>query len=48
MTGLFLKSAGSESSGGAFALVIWCLYFLPIGILSYLQFRENGKGFYSL
>ena len=48
MTGLFLKSAGSESSGGAFALVIWCLYFLPIGILSYLHFRENGKGFYSL
>ena len=41
MTGIFLKSTGSGSSGGAWALEIWCLYFLPIGILSYLHFKEK-------
>ena len=29
--------------GGAYALVIRCLYFLPIGILSYLHFGKMGR-----
>ena len=41
MTGMFVKSEGSSSMGGIIALEIWCLYFLPIGILSYLHFRKN-------
>ena len=41
MTGMFLGSHGSTSSGGVIALEIWCLYFLPIGILSYLHFKEQ-------
>ena len=40
MTGMFLGSEGSSSMGGVIALEIWCLYFLPIGILSYLHFKR--------
>ena len=40
MTGVFAKSSGNSShSGGVIALEIWCLYFLPIGVLGYLHFR---------
>ena len=42
MTGMFLGHEGSTSSGGVIALEIWCLYFLPIGILSMLHFRKSG------
>lgn len=42
MTGMFLRSDGSTSSGGVIALEIWCLYFLPIGILSFMHFK-NAK-----
>ena len=41
MTGIFANSSGSNSIGGIIALEIWCLYFLPIGILSYLHFKNN-------
>ena len=41
MTGMFANSDGSTSIGGVIALEIWCLYFLPIGILSYLHFKNN-------
>ncbi|MBP5705937.1 MAG: hypothetical protein J6W76_01530 [Spirochaetales bacterium] len=40
MTGMFLGTDGSTSAGGVITLEIWCLYFLPIGILSYLHFKE--------
>lgn len=40
MTGMFLGSDGSTSQGGVLALEIWCLYFLPVGILSCLHFRK--------
>ena len=41
MTGLFRGMAGGETSrGGSMALVCWCAYFLPIGILAYRHFRE--------
>ena len=39
MTGIFRGMAGGETSrGGTFALVAWCAYFLPIGILAYRHF----------
>ncbi|MBQ8949648.1 MAG: hypothetical protein IJ065_00585 [Eubacterium sp.] len=44
MTGVFTGNHGSGSSGGVIALEIWCLYFLPIGITSFLHFKEQGSG----
>ncbi len=41
MTGIFANSDGSTSLGGVIALEIWCIYFLPIGVLSYLHFKER-------
>ena len=41
MTGMFVNSNGSTSIGGVIALELWCLYFIPIGILSYLHFKNN-------
>ena len=41
MTGVFSGMAGGEtSSGGVIALMIWCAYFLPIGILAYKHFSK--------
>lgn len=46
MTGIFSASMsdGSDSIGGIIALEFWCAYFLPIGILSGLHFREEQNG----
>ena len=42
MTGMFSKmSSGGDGLGGRLALVAWCVYFLPIGALSFLHFRER-------
>ena len=42
MTGVFTSMAdGDNSCGGTIALLFWCAYFMPIGILSY---RHFGKG----
>ena len=41
MTGIFANHIASGSMGGVIALEIWCLYFLPIGILSYFHFKNN-------
>ncbi len=42
MTGVFSKmSSGGDGLGGRLALVAWCVYFLPVGILSFLHFRER-------
>ena len=42
MTGMFKSMANGDSGkGGTIALVIWCMYFLPIGILSFIHFRKN-------
>ena len=39
MTGMFSKmSSDGGSIGGRLALVAWCVYFLPVGILSFLHF----------
>ena len=39
MTGMFANMAkGEKSSGGGIALLFWCIYFIPIGILAYKHF----------
>ena len=39
MTGVFTSmSSGETNIAGVIALVIWCIYFLPIGVLSYTHF----------
>lgn len=45
MTGLFASMANGEtSSSGVIALVCWCVYFLPIGMLAYRHFsKQNGN-----
>ena len=44
MTGVFAKSSGSSShGGGVIALEIWCLYFLPIGVLSFFHFKDGNS-----
>ena len=42
MTGMFTKmSSGGDGIGGRLALVVWCVYFLPIGILSFIHFTKG-------
>ena len=42
MTGMFAKmSSGGDGIGGRLALVVWCVYFLPIGILSFIHFAKG-------
>ena len=41
LTGIFANRDGSTSGGGIIALEIWCLYFLPISILSFLHFMRR-------
>ena len=41
MTGMFSRmSSGGNGLGGRLALVAWCVYFLPVGILSFLHFKK--------
>ena len=40
MTGMFSGMAdGEDSNGGMIALVAWCAYFLPVGLLAWWHFR---------
>ena len=42
MTGMFSKmSSGGDGLGGRLALVAWCVYFLPIGVLTYRHFGSQ-------
>ena len=42
ITGMFARmSSGGNGIGGRLALVAWCVYFLPVGILSFLHFRSR-------
>ena len=42
MTGMFAKmSSGGDGIGGRLALVVWCVYFLPVGILSFIHFTKG-------
>lgn len=44
MTGVFTAMASGESGlGGTVALLIWCVYFFPIGVLAYRHFTRRGK-----
>ena len=44
MTGMFTKiSSGGNGLGGRLALVAWCVYFLPIGILSFVHFGRQEQ-----
>ena len=39
MTGMFQGMAGGGTSrGGSIALVIWCIYFLPVGLLAWRHY----------
>ncbi len=47
MTGMFTHMTdGRNGSGGGIALLFWCVYFLPIGVLAYRHFstRDHRKG----
>ena len=47
MTGMFAKmSSGGDGIGGRLALVVWCVYFLPIGILSFIHFTKDEMRFW--
>ena len=40
MTGMFTSMAnGKSGNGGYIALLFWCLFFIPVGILAYRHFR---------
>lgn len=42
MTGMFVSMAdGGTNIGGTVALAIWCVYFLPIGVLAYRHFGKD-------
>ena len=42
MTGMFLSMAdGDGGNSGSIALLFWCLYFLPIGVLSVYHFNNE-------
>ena len=42
ITGMFAKmSSGGDGLGGRLALVAWCVYFLPVGVLSLLHFKKR-------
>ena len=44
MTGMFTHMAdGGNGNGGDIALLFWCVYFIPVGILAYKHF-SYGKG----
>lgn len=44
MTGMFTKiSSDGNGLGGRLALVAWCVYFLPIGILAFVHFGRQEK-----
>lgn len=42
MTGIFRSmSNGGDNMAGVIALEFWCVYFIPIGILSFAHFRKS-------
>lgn len=42
MTGAFSSMANGEPNmGGVIALEFWCLYFIPVGVLSFLHFNKE-------
>ena len=44
ITGIFAKiSSDGDGIGGRLALIAWCVYFLPVGILSFLHFHFRKR-----
>lgn len=44
MTGMFLSMAdGEHGKGGDIALLFWCIYFIPIGMLAFLHFGKDKE-----
>ena len=44
ITGIFAKmSSGGDGIGGRLALVAWCVFFLPVGILSFFHFNNRKQ-----
>ena len=41
ITGMFANMSLGDGIGGRLALVAWCVYFLPVGILSFIHFRKR-------
>ena len=42
MTGMFTSMAdGKAGNGGSIALLFWCLYFIPIGLLAWKHFSRR-------
>ena len=42
MTGMFTHMAdGNNGNGGSIALLFWCIYFIPIGLLAYGHFSNK-------
>lgn len=41
MTGMFTGMAESGGNGGTIALIAWCAYFFPVGILAYRHFGKE-------
>ncbi|MBR2853727.1 MAG: hypothetical protein IKE81_05315 [Clostridia bacterium] len=42
MTGMFTHMAdGNNGNGGSIALLFWCIYFIPIGLLAYRHFSNK-------
>jgi hypothetical protein len=42
MTGMFTHMAdGNNGNGGGIALLFWCIYFIPIGLLAYRHFSNK-------
>ncbi len=43
MTGVFTNMAtGETGNGGTIALLIWCVFFFPIGVLAYKHFEKTN------
>ena len=44
MTGMFTRmAAGNAGSGGGIALLFWCVYFIPVGMLAFRHFSAREK-----
>ena len=44
MTGMFMKMAdGSSGNVGDIALLIWCIYFIPVGVLAFRHFNNSKQ-----
>ena len=43
MTGMFTGMADNKGNGGSLALLLWCAYFFPIGVLAWKHFSTEKE-----